>query len=69
MAGNKPWQVDDKMLSKKYRTNVGRLIRAWKHGLPDQEITAKTGVAPATLHLIRQDIELMHRHERLAQKK
>lgn len=69
MNGFKPWKVDDKMLSKKYRTNVGRLIRAWKHGISDQEIVAKTGIAPSTLHLIKQDIELTHRHMRLAQKK
>jgi len=65
----KMWQVDEKALSKKYRTNVGRLIRAWKHGITDQEITVKTGIAPVTLHLIKQDIELTHRHIRLAQKK
>ena len=64
----KMWQVDEKALSKKYRTNVGRLIRAWKHGITDQEITVKTGIAPVTLHLIKQDIELTHRHIRLAQK-
>lgn len=69
MTKDKVWQVDEKALSKKYRTNVGRLIRAWKHGIPDQEITAKTGIAPATLRLIKQDIELTHRHIRLAQKK
>ncbi len=69
MTGDMPWKVDDKELSKKYRTNVGRLIRAWKRGISDQEITAKTGIAPATLHLIKQDIELTHRHIRLAQKK
>ncbi|MDD4334265.1 MAG: hypothetical protein PHY77_01510 [Desulfotomaculaceae bacterium] len=69
MTKNKVWQVDEKALSKKYQINVGRLIKAWKRGIPDQEITAKTGVAPVTLHLIKQDIELTHRHIRLAQKK
>ena len=69
MSENMPWKMDDKELSKKYRTNVGKLIRAWKRGISDQEITVKTGIAPSTLHLIKQDIELTHRHMRLAQKK
>lgn len=69
MTGDKPWKVDDKELSKKYRTNVGRLIRAWKSGISDQEIIKTTRIAPSTLHLIKQDIELTHRHMRLARKK
>ncbi|NLJ76019.1 MAG: hypothetical protein GX325_02015 [Peptococcaceae bacterium] len=65
----KELRVDEKALSKKYQTNVGMLIRAWKQGIPDREISAKTGITPVKLHLIKQDIELMHRHIRLAQKK
>lgn len=69
MAGGLSWKADEKALSKKYRTDVGRLIRAWKNGLSDQEITSKTGIKPSTLFLIKQDIELAHRRFRLAQKK
>lgn len=69
MAGELSWKVDQKALSKKYRTDVGRLIRAWKSGLTDQEIAKRTGVNPATLYLVRQDIELSHRRFRLARKK
>lgn len=69
MAGDLSWKVDEKTLSKKYRTDVGRLIKAWKHGLSDQEINLKTGVKSSTLYLIKQDIELAHRRIRLAQKK
>ncbi len=69
MATNSSWKADEKALSKKYRTNVGKLIRAWKIGLSDHEISAKTGVSPSTLYLIRQDLELTHRCKRLAQKK
>ncbi|MEG3072393.1 MAG: hypothetical protein RQM92_17575 [Candidatus Syntrophopropionicum ammoniitolerans] len=65
----KELRVDEKALSKKYQTNVGRLIRAWKHGIKDREISAKTGITLMKLHLIKQDIELTHRHIRLAQKK
>jgi len=69
IAGNLSWNIDEKALSKKYRTDVSRLIRAWKRGLSDQEITERTGIKPSTLYLIKQDIELAHRRIRLAQKK
>ena len=69
MSGRLPWKLDEKTLSKKYRTDVNRLIRAWKKGLSDQEISFRTGVKPSTLHLIKQDIELDHRRHRLAEKK
>lgn len=61
--------VDEKALSKKYRTDVSRLIRAWKGGMTDQEITRRTGVALSTMSLVKQDIELAHRRHRLALKK
>ncbi|HOV79106.1 MAG TPA: hypothetical protein PK728_03300 [Bacillota bacterium] len=63
------WQVNDKSLSKKYRTDVGRLIKAWKKGLSDDEIVKKTGIKQSTLYLIKHDIELAHRRIRLARKK
>ncbi|HHU86151.1 MAG: hypothetical protein ACOX86_01905 [Pelotomaculaceae bacterium] len=69
MSGRLPWKLDERTLSKKYRTDVNRLIRAWKKGLSDQEISFRTGVKPSTLHLIKQDIELDHRRHRLAEKK
>jgi len=64
-----PDKIDEKTLSKKYRTNVGKLIRAWKHGFSDQEVASKTGVRLSTIHLIKQDLELTHRYIRLSQKK
>lgn len=30
MSGRLPWKLDERTLSKKYRTDVNRLIRAWK---------------------------------------
>ena len=39
MSGRLPWKLDERTLSKKYRTDVNRLIRAWKKGLSDQEIS------------------------------
>ncbi|RKO67967.1 hypothetical protein [Desulfofundulus salinus] len=66
MRGDK---IDEKSLSRKYKTNVSRLIRAWKKGLSDMEIAASTGIDPATLNRIRGDIEMAHRRLRLARKK
>lgn len=62
------WQPDRKALSKKYRTNVGRLIQAWKKGMSDQEIAARLGIKPSVLYLIRQDIETAHTRVRQEQK-
>ena len=57
---------DTKELCRKYRTNVPRLIRAWKRGFNDLELSRVTGVNAATLHRIRSEIELHHRRSRLA---
>lgn len=62
-------KIDEKMLCKKYRTNVVRLIRAWKKGLSDQEIARETGIDLLKLQQIKTDIELAHRRLRLARKK
>lgn len=69
MAKGQPWKADEKTLSKKFRTDVGRLIRAWKRGLSDQDIIKRTGIKQSTLYLIKHDLELAHRRIRLEQKK
>ncbi len=61
--------IDTAKLSRKYRTNVSRLIRAWKKGLSDAEISRRTGISTITLLQIKSDIELAHRRFRLARKK
>ena len=61
--------IDEKGLSKKYRANVHSLIRAWKRGYSDNDISRLTGISPVTLQQIRSDIELTHRHARLSKKK
>ncbi|MFZ5646178.1 MAG: hypothetical protein ACOY30_00995 [Bacillota bacterium] len=61
-------KIDEKLLSKKYRTNVVRLIRAWKKGLTDFEIARETGIDPVKLRQIKADIEMAHRRLRLARK-
>ncbi|MCL5290015.1 MAG: hypothetical protein ACYC0Q_07585 [Eubacteriales bacterium] len=68
MTGAFSWKPDEKVLSRKYRTNVGRLIRAWKKGLSDREIAARLGVKSSVLYLIRQDLTLAHTMARLEQK-
>lgn len=69
LTKEQPWKVDEKTLSKKFRTDVGRLIRAWKRGLSDEDIIKRTGIKQSTLYLIKHDIELAHRRIRLEQKK
>lgn len=62
-------KIDEKSLCKKYRTNVVKLISAWKRGLTDMEIARSTGIDLATLNQIKSDIELAHRRVRLSRKK
>jgi len=60
--------IDTKELSRKYRANVPRLIRAWKKGLTDMELAHRTGIKITTLYRIRNDIEFLHRRARLNRK-
>ncbi len=62
-------KIDEKFLCKKYRTNVVRLIRAWKKGLSDVEISRETGIDLLKLQQIKTDIEIAHRRLRLARKR
>lgn len=68
MAENRN-KIDPQKLSQKYRTNVGRLIKAFKLGLSDQEISEKTGTKLSTIYAVRQDLELLHNRMRLAEKR
>ncbi|MCL5056558.1 MAG: hypothetical protein M1130_00880 [Actinobacteria bacterium] len=61
-------RIDEKSLCKKYRTNVARLIRAWKKGFTDMEIAQETGIDPIKLQQIKSDIEMAHRRLRQARK-
>lgn len=62
-------QIDEKALSKKYRTSVTRIISFWKKGKSDVEIATQIGIDLFTLRQIKTDIELAHRKLRLAKKK
>ena len=62
-------EINTQKISQKYRTNVPRLIRAWKKGISDPEIAQHTGVNMTTLHQIKNELELAHRRVRLAKKR
>ncbi|MCL2336278.1 MAG: helix-turn-helix domain-containing protein [Firmicutes bacterium] len=62
-------EINTQKISQKYRTNVPRLIRAWKKGLSDPEIAQYTGVSATTLYQIRSELELAHRRVRLTKKR
>ncbi len=62
-------KIDDKALSKKYRTNVKRIIAAWKKGYSDMEISQALGVDLFTVQQIKTDIELTHRRMRIDRKR
>lgn len=69
MSAEKTDRINEKLLSKKYQTNVIRLIKAWKKGLSDFEVSRETGIDPVKLKHIKTDIEMAHRKLRLARKK
>ncbi|MFA7466881.1 MAG: hypothetical protein WCY82_01265 [Desulfotomaculaceae bacterium] len=62
-------EINTQKISQKYRTNVPRLIRAWKKGISDPEISRHTGVNVTTLYQIKNELELAHRRVRLARKR
>jgi uncharacterized protein (DUF433 family) len=62
-------KIDDKPLSKKYRTNVKRIIAAWKKGYSDMEISKLLGLDMFTLQQIKTEIELTHRRLRMERKR
>lgn len=55
-------------LSKKYKCDVGKLIRWWKMERNDFEIAGKLGIDTLKLLQIRQEITHLCEKERLARK-
>lgn len=49
--------LDEQKLTKKYKVNVPRIIRAWKKGYSDVEISEALYVDLGTLNQLRYDIE------------
>ncbi|SHK33816.1 hypothetical protein [Desulforamulus aeronauticus] len=62
-------QIDEKALSKRYRTSVSKIIKLWKSGRNDMEVASLTGLDQFTLRQIKSDIELAYRRTRLEKKK
>jgi len=51
-------------LSKKYKCDVSRLIRLWKKGRSDFEISQSLGVDILKILQVRQEITFLHERER-----
>ncbi|HHX96742.1 MAG TPA: hypothetical protein GX687_04685 [Clostridia bacterium] len=56
--------IDITALSKKYKCDVHKIIRAWKKDIEDHELSLITGIDEFKLNQIRQEITLYHERER-----
>lgn len=63
-AKNEP--VDVTALTKKYKCDINKVIRAWKADRSDAEISCSLGIDLLKLMQIRQDIEHAHLKDRQA---
>lgn len=61
--------VDIKKLSKKYKVDVGKVIRAWKNNKNDLEISEALNIDMLKIFQIRQDVEEAHTQARLKRQK
>lgn len=61
--------VDIKKLSKKYKLDVGKIIKAWKNDKNDLEISAALDIDMLKILQIRQDVEEAHIKARTSRKK
>ncbi|MHB8172168.1 MAG: hypothetical protein ACYDG6_11605 [Thermincolia bacterium] len=52
--------LDTEKLTRKFRTNVPRIISAWKKGLSDFEISLSLGIDFNLLQQIKREIEIEH---------
>ncbi|MDA8235715.1 MAG: hypothetical protein M0Z31_13125 [Clostridia bacterium] len=55
---------DTEKLIRKYKTNIPRIIKAWKKGCNDIEISLSLGVDYSMLQQIRHDLETEHLRSR-----
>ncbi len=69
MNGKNKTALNTAALSKKYRCDVNRLIRLWKSGLSDFEISQNLGIDLFKVLQIRQEIAYLHERERQLQTK
>jgi hypothetical protein len=61
---NKKVVIDPEKLSKKYKFNVSKVIRAWKKGLSDLEISTDLGINFLMLKQLRFEVESEHMRAR-----
>jgi hypothetical protein len=61
--------VDTVVLSKKYKCDINRIIRAWKNGKNDYELSQVLGINTIKLMQIRQEIATAHEKERQQNRK
>ena len=60
--------VNSTELSKKYKGDIDRIIRAWKNGINDVELSRTLGINMHKLVQIRQDITYAHEKARQQEK-
>jgi hypothetical protein len=56
--------VDTAALSKKYKCDINKIIKAWKNGKNDFELSNTLGIDTIKLMQIRQDIAFIHEKHR-----
>jgi hypothetical protein len=58
-------EIDSKFLSKKYKTDVKRVVSSMKSGFTDFEISRRLGIDICQLAQLRYDIELAHQRHKI----
>jgi len=69
MLRKKKSPVNSTELSKKYKCDIERIIRAWKNGKNDVELSRTLGINMYKLVQIRQDITYAHEKARQQEKR
>lgn len=57
--------VNTKSLSKKYKIDVNKIIKAWKKGYNDFEVASSLGIDICRLAQLRYEIELEHQKNKV----
>lgn len=64
MAHKSQTTINTAALSKKYKCDVNRLIRLWKKGKTDFEISQSLGIDILKIMQVRQEITFLHERDR-----
>jgi hypothetical protein len=68
MSAKNKSPVDTPALSRKYKCDINRIIRSWKKGKTDMEISKVMGIDVIKVFQIRQEIAAIHERERQRRK-